>query len=126
MAWVPKRLGLLHKRSPRRSPEPSKIHCCNLVTFEWKEAAQEVYVSGSWVEWNIKVRLHQDADGVWRTECHVPPGSHQYKFIVDGVWRNAEDCDIVLDSAGHQNHPLVVDEPTLLTGQIRKPLPTTA
>ena len=38
--------------------------------------------------------LQKDAGGVWRTEVELPPGTHHYRFIVDGQWTDDPDCTL--------------------------------
>jgi hypothetical protein len=38
----------------------------------------------------------------------LPPGSHQYKFLVDGKWQHREDLDTVPDGIGGVNNQVVV------------------
>lgn len=50
--------------------------------------AQEVILAGSFNEWNSTTRaLKCDKKGVWRTWLNLPPGQHEYLFIVNGQWQ---------------------------------------
>ncbi len=46
--------------------------------------ARDVAVIGDFSQWRSPVSLRRDADGVWRTEVALPPGSYEYVFVVDG------------------------------------------
>ncbi len=49
--------------------------------------AKSVFVAGSFNDWNSsKDALVMDKKGVWKILMAVKPGSHQYKFVVDGNW----------------------------------------
>ena len=49
--------------------------------------AQHVFVAGSFNEWNPTSKaLRLGKDSVWRTWTTLPPGEHEYRFIVDGEW----------------------------------------
>ena len=51
-------------------------------------ALTSVHLAGSFNAWSPTARaLTQQADGSWRTELTVPPGTHQYKYVMNGdVW----------------------------------------
>lgn len=55
--------------------------------------AQEVSLAGSFNEWDPAIRqLKCDKKGVWRTWLNLPPGHHEYLFIVNGHWLEDPDC----------------------------------
>lgn len=52
------------------------------------EPGSEVFVAGTFNNWNpseTKLRLSAH-DGWYQTTLHLPRGTHQYKFVVNGVW----------------------------------------
>ena len=49
-------------------------------------AGQEAWVAGSFSAWE-KIRLERREEGVLSAVVELEPGSHQYKFLVDGEWR---------------------------------------
>lgn len=49
--------------------------------------AQEVLVGGTFNGWDpSQTPMRKSADGIWRVMLRVPPGSYEYKFVVDGKW----------------------------------------
>ena len=49
--------------------------------------ATEVSVAGTFNNWDPKThRLTRDKRGRWRTVVALPPGRHEYRFVVDGEW----------------------------------------
>ncbi len=66
------------------------------VTFEFHDAgAREVYVAGSFNNWDPAARLlKKSKDGTWTTTMMMTPGVYEYRFVVDGLWmddpRNTE------------------------------------
>ncbi|KAI3710290.1 hypothetical protein L2E82_40068 [Cichorium intybus] len=48
---------------------------------------------------------------VFQTICSLPPGYHQYKFIVDGKWRHDEHQPFVTGNYGVVNTILLSREP---------------
>ena len=44
-------------------------------------------------------------DGTFTATVPVPPGTHQYKYVVDGTWTNDVSSDPKLDADdGNQGH----------------------
>jgi hypothetical protein len=58
------------------------------VTFALLEPhAQRVAVSGEFNGWSTDTTfLKKQNDGRWETTLALPPGRHEYKFVVDGQW----------------------------------------
>lgn len=58
------------------------------VVFTYTDPlASSVYVAGSFNEWSPAVAaLAQVAPGSWQLELSLPPGRHEYLFVVDGTW----------------------------------------
>jgi len=49
----------------------------------------EIYLAGSFNGWDPTVRpLKKQKDGTWKTTVTLEPGVYEYRFIVDGEWRN--------------------------------------
>ena len=55
--------------------------------------ALSVQLVGEFTQWQERpIDLQKDADGIWRATVKLPPGEHQYRFLVDGEWRDDPDC----------------------------------
>lgn len=63
------------------------------VTFKlYAPSAHEVFMAGSFSNWRKSTRpLRKCKDGTWRTTISLNPGIHEYRFIVDGVWRDSPE-----------------------------------
>lgn len=48
---------------------------------------------------------------VFAVVCNLPPGVHQYKFIVDGEWRHDEGQPYMPDPLGNVNNWIFVGAP---------------
>jgi hypothetical protein len=48
---------------------------------------------------------------VFAVVCNLPPGVHQYKFIVDGEWRHDENQPYMPDPLGNVNNWIFVGAP---------------
>ncbi len=58
------------------------------VTFQVAAAPDiDVHIAGSFNDWNPEQHQLQPAeDGLYSLSILLPRGSHQYKFIIDGIW----------------------------------------
>mmetsp|Transcript_5950 Transcript_5950/g.20283 ORF Transcript_5950/g.20283 Transcript_5950/m.20283 type:complete len:189 (+) Transcript_5950:1052-1618(+) len=85
-----------------------------VVSFGWHcDHANNVEVTGSFNDWaSPGLPLTKYADGFFMREFCLPPGLHQYKFIVDGNWVHSEESPSVnLD--GSTNNVALVRPPNL-------------
>lgn len=58
------------------------------VEFSLETAnARSVHLAGDFNNWAVNaLPLQQESQGRWRATVPLPPGIHQYRFIVDGQW----------------------------------------
>jgi 5'-AMP-activated protein kinase regulatory beta subunit len=70
-----------------------------------------VYVTGSFNNWKEKIPLAKSEKDFFLIQ-NLPPGVHQYKFIVDGKWRHAPDQPIAADVHGNINNCMEVKIPS--------------
>ena len=82
--------------------------CLELV----QPQAKAVYVAGSFNQWKPdQTPLIPKGNGRWVGDLAVPPGKHEYLFVVDGQWLpdpNARES--VQNPFGGQNSVLTVSE----------------
>jgi len=58
-------------------------------------AAMSVQLVGDFTHWQERpVSLQKSAGDVWRAELELSPGTHHYRFIVDGQWTDDPNCTI--------------------------------
>jgi 1,4-alpha-glucan branching enzyme len=59
------------------------------VTFSLESTdAGEVILIGDFNNWNPKKHpMKRDGNGKWIKSVMVPPGNYEYKFLVDGQWK---------------------------------------
>jgi len=69
----------------------------------WLSIGNKVYVTGTFNGWKEKIPLHR-SERDFTTIQYLPPGVHQYKFIVDGRWRHATDQPVAADVSGNLNN----------------------
>ena len=92
-------------RKPKSSPEIKK----RKTTFSLHSTdAKEVYLMGSFNNWNQKKHPMQKKDnGKWEKTVIIPPGMPEYKFLVDGQWKEDPQNGLTcLNSFGTKNSVL--------------------
>ncbi len=51
-------------------------------------SAHSVFLAGTFNSWNPhSMPLHAVGNRRWRAEKHLPPGTYEYRLIIDGVWQ---------------------------------------
>lgn len=81
--------------------------------FLWRLGGNQVHLCGSFTRWVETVPMvpEEGQPGVFSVVVHLPPGYHQYKFIVDGEWRHDEAQPFMPDPLGNVNNWLFVRKP---------------
>jgi 1,4-alpha-glucan branching enzyme len=68
------------------------------VTFSMNSSdAKEVILVGDFNDWNPKKHpMQKDRNGMWVKSVIISPGKYEYKFLVDGQWKedpkNGQTC----------------------------------
>lgn len=76
------------KRTAATTPKKRRI----TVTLEAPEARSAV-VTGTFNDWRLdQFVMKKDTNGVWKRMLTVAPGVYEYRFIVDGEWRDDPQC----------------------------------
>ena len=58
-------------------------------------AAMSVLLVGDFTHWQQKgIPMQKGKDGVWTATVLLPPGKHNYRFVVDGEWRDDPECTL--------------------------------
>jgi 1,4-alpha-glucan branching enzyme len=67
--------------------------------------AQQVHVTGTFCDWQTSAwPLKKGRGGMWSATLSLPPGRHEYRFLVDGEWRDDPNCrERVPNSFGTEN-----------------------
>ncbi len=67
--------------------------------------AMSVSLVGDFTHWQAKpIPMRKGPDGAWTATVNLAPGTHTYRFIVDGEWRDDPECAIhVPNPYGGQN-----------------------
>src|SRR4051812_19490512 len=62
--------------------------------FSFRSAnASNIQLVGDFTQWQERpINLQKDTDGIWKATVILPPGIHQYRFVVDGQWSDDPAC----------------------------------
>jgi 1,4-alpha-glucan branching enzyme len=71
----------------------TKGTCEKTVDFKfYAPQAKKVELGGCFNNWkSSKNPLKKDATGNWKTSLELKAGRYQYRYLVDGVWQNAQE-----------------------------------
>ena len=90
------------------------------VTFRHRPdvAVNSVHLAGSFNQWDTSATPMENDDGVWEVTVDLPPGRHQYKFVLDGGEWVTDDwaTEFADDGFGGQNAVVVVGEEAMVAG----------
>ena len=80
------------------------------ITFEvHAEPKSDVFVAGTFNQWNPRKNRLKEQKGVFRTTMLLPKGRHEYKFVINGVWSIDPECpEWTPNGLGSLNSVLVV------------------
>jgi len=83
------------------------------VEFVYCDGAREdVQLSGDWNDWKA-IQMFHEGGGMWSVVTPVPPGAHEFKFIVDGEWKHSNRHPTIgIDETSLNNVRVVLPEPT--------------
>lgn len=63
-------------------------------------AATSVQLAGDFTHWQKQpISMHKGADGIWRAKIELSPGTHHYRFLVDGEWQDDPECTVRVRNA---------------------------
>lgn len=76
-------------------------------------AKDDVQLSGDWNDWKA-IQMFHEGGGMWSVVTPVPPGPHEFKFIVDGEWKHSNRHPTIgIDETSLNNVRYVLAEPDL-------------
>jgi len=59
--------------------------------------AMSVQLVGDFTQWQKHpISLQKGPDGIWHASVELTPGTHHYRFLVDGEWRDDPECRLHL------------------------------
>lgn len=76
-------------------------------------AKDDVQLSGDWNDWKA-IQMFHEGGGLWSVVTPVPPGPHEFKFIVDGEWKHSNRHPTIgIDDTSLNNVRVVLPQPEL-------------
>ncbi|CAM6101562.1 unnamed protein product [Calypogeia fissa] len=87
--------------------------------FVWTHGGRRVHLCGSFTRWQETLPMSpmEGLPSMFQVVCTLPPGYHQYKFIVDGEWRHDDQLPVMSDPLGNVNNWVLVREPELVQAE---------
>jgi hypothetical protein len=83
----PKGSGSAPSAPAQERPAATKFECL-------APAARAIFLAGTFNGWNAKATpMTKDAKGNWDVALALPPGRHEFKFVVDGAWCCEPGCE---------------------------------
>lgn len=74
------------------------------------EGARDVRITGEFSDWSSAgIPLSPEGPGTWTATLRLPPGEYQYRFIVDGEWRDDPEAPRIQNGLGGTNSLLRVE-----------------
>ncbi len=71
-------------------------------------SANAVAVLGDFNNWERR-SLRQQKKGLWTTWTTLTPGRYEYRYQIDGEWRNDPKAPVVPNEFGSENNVVVVE-----------------
>jgi len=67
--------------------------CDKTVDFKfYAPQAKKVFLGGGFNDWKPeKHPMKKDTKGNWKITLKLIPGRYEYRYLVDGVWHNAQE-----------------------------------
>ncbi|MGL1861647.1 MAG: glycogen-binding domain-containing protein [Pseudodesulfovibrio sp.] len=80
-------LGIVQMKPPAMSEDTVRLSSVRFVLNDMNMNARTVSVIGSFNSWKAErsVMYYNNDEGTWILEATLPPGDHEYMFLVDGV-----------------------------------------
>lgn len=81
----------------------------------WAPDAKEVKLAGTFNNWDPDAQpMERALNGDWKTCLMLEPGTYEYRFLVDGKWKNTFLANTVPNEYGTQNCIKIVRPETIL------------
>ncbi|MEO8429436.1 MAG: isoamylase early set domain-containing protein [Verrucomicrobiota bacterium] len=79
--------------------------------------ARSVMLTGDFTDWEQNpVPLKKQKSGTWKTTVSLEPGTHEYRFLVDGEWSDDPGCLMrVKNPFGAENCVRTVEQAVVLS-----------
>ena len=83
---------LENKKKTKRVGSRKKTQKRVILTMSASEA-KSVLLAGDFNDWNTHSHpFKKETKGKWKISLSLQPGSYQYRFLVDGEWKDDPNC----------------------------------
>jgi 5'-AMP-activated protein kinase regulatory beta subunit len=73
--------------------------------FTWDEGGKEIKITGTFGKWTTFYEMQYDPkEKIFKCLINLPREKHEYKFIVDGIWRYSKKQQIKKDDKNNTNN----------------------
>ncbi len=86
------------KAKPKTKTKKVKFNLC-------LPDAERVFLAGDFNNWDVvSTPMKKNGNGIWETSIDLPSGRYEYRFYVNGAWRDDPNAhDKVENPFGDQN-----------------------
>ena len=92
--------GILPEKTKEEKDKKDKI-----FTFVWSEGGNDVKLTGSFCNWNIRFDMKKDPNNnIFKCELPLDNAEYQFKFIVDNDWKYSSKYPTQKDAQGNINN----------------------
>lgn len=89
------------------------------VEFIWKEGGNEVFLTGSFVNWKQWFNLEKK-ENIFSRKIKLPKEAHFFKFIVDKEWKASSFYSRITDEKGNVNNSISLSTPVKNKPQLQQ------
>ncbi|KAK4473187.1 hypothetical protein MN116_004366 [Schistosoma mekongi] len=79
------------------------------TVFRWNGGGKDVYISGTFNNWEKRIPMVKRSSGVY-VIINCKPGTHQYKYFIDGAWYHDPTKPTVDNEYGTKNNVVQVKQ----------------
>ncbi|CAO4385849.1 unnamed protein product [Caenorhabditis nigoni] len=79
------------------------------VTLTIANTDQEVYLTGSFINWKCTLKCEKLANGKKGVTVNLTRGRHEFRFMINGEWSTSTDYQQVPNGLGGQNNVIFVE-----------------
>ncbi len=80
------------------------------TVFAWNKGGKSVFLAGNFNQWKEKIQMKQSRNDFFSIQS-LPPGTYQYRFIVDGKWEVDPTQPLLVDPTGEPTNFVEVKMP---------------
>lgn len=89
---------------------PGRTHAVRTV-FQWTRGGEEVRLVGSFNQWESVGMQRSESRSTFSAVVNLPPGAHQYSFLVDGKLEHDAAMPTVEDASGTVHNVVSINLP---------------